>query len=105
MSCFVCMTLFGARTSHRGISCRKQACPCCLNLLLLLIALSQVLFMPHGVLLNLLLRARSILICEPVGIGWFCVVALPRTKVSAGIMVAPLGMRQRQGQGKDIRRH
>ena len=28
-----------------------------------------------------------------------CVVALPKTKVSAGITVAPLGMRQFQGQG------
>ena len=85
-------------TSHRGIFSRKQACPCCLNLLLLLTALRQVLFMPHGVLLNLPLCARSLLICVPVGNGWCCVVALPRTQVSAGITVAPLGVRQRQDQ-------
>ena len=99
LSCFVCRTLFGARTSHRGNSSRKWACPCCLNLLLLLIALRQFLFLPHEVFLNLPLRARSLLICVPVGIGWCCFVALPRTQVSAGIMVAPLGVRQRQGQG------
>ena len=99
VSCFVCRTLFGARTSYRGISFRKQAWPCCLNLLLSLIALRRVLFMPHGVLLNLRLRARSFVICVPVGTRWYCVVALPKTQVSAGIIVGPLGVKQRQGQG------
>ena len=53
----------------------------------------------HGVLSHLPLQARSLLICAPVGIGWCYVVALPRTVVSAGIMVAPLGVKQRQGLG------
>ena len=39
--------------------------------------------MPHVVLWSLHLRARSSLICVPVGIGWFCVVALPKTQVSS----------------------
>ena len=65
-------------------------------------ALRQVLFMRHGVLSHLPLQARSMLIRAPVGIGWCYVVALPRTPrtlVSAGIMVATLGVKQRQGQG------
>ena len=99
VSCFMCRTLFGARTSHREISFCKQAWPCCLSLLLLLIALRQVLFMPHGALWTLHLRSRSSLICVLVGIGWCCVVGLPKTQVSAGILVTPLGVRQRQGQG------
>ena len=32
------------------------------------------------------------------GIGWCCVVALPKTQMSAGIMVGPHGVKQRQGQ-------
>ena len=34
-----------------------------------------------------------------VGIGLSCAAALPRTVVSDGIMVAPLGAREHQGQG------
>ena len=78
---------------------RRQAGLCWLNLLLSLIALRQVLFMPHGQLLNLPPRAKSLVICAPIGIGWCCVVALLRTLVSAGIMVAPRGVKERQGQG------
>ena len=38
-------------------------------------------------------------LCVCVGIGWCHVVAPPKTQVSAGLMVAPLEVRQRQGQG------
>ena len=44
-------------------------------------------------------RTRSSLICVPLGIGLFCVVALRKTPVSAGIMVAALGLKNHQGQG------
>ena len=37
--------------------------------------------------------------CVLVGIGLSCAVALPRIPVSGGIMVAPLEMKQHQGQG------
>ena len=99
VSCFVCRIMVGARTSHKEIFFRNQAWRCCLNLLLLLIALRQVLFMPHGVLWSPRLRVRSLPICVPLRIGWCCAVALLKTPVSAGIMVALLGVRQHQGQG------
>ena len=44
-------------------------------------------------------RARSSLICVLIGIGLHCVVAIPKTQVSVGTMVAALGVRQHQGQG------
>ena len=50
VTCSVCRTLFGARTSHREISFQKPAWHCWLNLLLSLIALRQVQFMPLAVL-------------------------------------------------------
>ena len=103
VSWFVCRTLFGARTSHREVSSRKLASQCCLNLLLSLTALRQVQSMPLGVLWIQHVRARSSLICVPVGIGWCCVVALPKTQVSAGVTVAPLGVRQ-QKAAANIRR-
>ena len=103
VSCFVCRTLFGVRTSRRGISSRKQTLACCRNLLLSMIALRRALCMRHGVFLHLRLLVRSSQICAPVGIGWCGAVALPRTLVSAGVMVAPLGVRQRQGQGRVYR--
>ena len=99
VSCSECRTLFGVRTSRREIFSRKQAGACCRNLLLSLISLSWALCMRHGVLLHLRLLVRSSRICAPVGIGWCCGIALPRTLVSAGIMVAPIGVKQRQGQG------
>ena len=81
----------------------NQAWRCYLNLLLSLIPLHQVLFIHRGVLWSPRLRARSSLIHVLVGIGWCYVVALLKTPVSTGIMLAPLGVRQRQGQGWEYR--
>ena len=104
VSCFVCRTLFGARTSPREISFLRQAWLCSVNLLLWLIALRQFLCMLRGVLLRPLLQARWLLTCAPVGIGWFCVVVLPSLQVNAGTMEAPLGSKLRQCQGWEYRR-
>ena len=49
------------------------------------------------------MRARSSLICLLVGIGLCRVVALRKTPLSVDIMVAPLGVRQHQGEGENFR--
>ena len=77
----------------------RQGWLCCLNLMLSLIAFHQVPCTRHGVLLRPLLQTKWLLTCAPVGIGWFCVVVLRRTRVSGGTLEAPLGLKQRQGQG------
>ena len=62
-------------------------------------SITSIRFNPHGVLWSPHLPAGSSLFCVTVGIGCCCVVAVLKTPVSAGIMVASLGVRQRQGQG------
>ena len=63
------------------------------------IGLHQVRSVPRGVLWSQHVRAKSSLICVLVGVGLCCAIVLPKTPVSVGIKVAPLGVRQHQGQG------
>ena len=97
--CSVCRIFFGAFTSHREVSSQNPAWQCCLSPLLSLIALYQVQSMTRGVLWSQHVRASSSLISVLVGIGLCCVVALRKTLVRVGTMVAHLGVRQHQGQG------
>ena len=97
---FLCVQCF-VRSPHltQRISSPCPAWQYCLSLLLFRIALLQVRSMPHGVLRSQHVQAKSSLICVLVEIGLCCPVALPKTPVSAGIMVAALGVRQHQSQG------
>ena len=61
--------------------------------------MSNLLNYSRGVLSSQDVLATSSLICVFVGIGLCYVVPLPKTPVSAGIMVASLGATQHQGHG------
>ena len=102
VSCSVCRSLFGDRTSHREVSSQSPAWQRCLSLLLSLKALHQVWSMPRGVLWSQHVRTKSSLICLLAGIKFCCVVKLRKKAVRAGIIVAPLGAKQYQDQGWEI---